>query len=309
MAGGRLTIEDRRSIAAGLAEGLAYAEIARRIGRPTSTVSREVARNGHREYTADRAQQATRRSGRESAITSQTNAALTDRARAFVDEFASLLAATGMPRMASRVFASLITSTTGTVTVADLVRELRVSPASVSKAIGFLEGMELVERQPEPGSRRERYTVGDDVWTRAIRADSSGHASVADAAQRGLAIFGTDTPAGIRLARMGQFFGNLTEQLRGNDLADPSINDAMTVIAALSHSQRSLTAPQLATALRWPADRLSDAIRQLRRRPTLGDPFIVRETSAGYDLHPRPDRLTMEQRAALGDPAPQTARA
>ena len=43
MPGGRLTQEDRRHIAAGLAEGLGYAEIARRLGRPTSTVSREVA--------------------------------------------------------------------------------------------------------------------------------------------------------------------------------------------------------------------------------------------------------------------------
>ncbi|NUT46387.1 MAG: helix-turn-helix domain-containing protein, partial [Saccharothrix sp.] len=46
MPGGRLTDEDRRDIAAGLALGLGYAEIARRLGRPTSTVTREVIRNG-----------------------------------------------------------------------------------------------------------------------------------------------------------------------------------------------------------------------------------------------------------------------
>ncbi|MGB8944370.1 MAG: helix-turn-helix domain-containing protein, partial [Streptomyces sp.] len=46
MPGGRLTHQDRRHIGAGLAEGLGYAEIARRIDRPTSTVSREVSRNG-----------------------------------------------------------------------------------------------------------------------------------------------------------------------------------------------------------------------------------------------------------------------
>ncbi|PLW74614.1 MarR family transcriptional regulator, partial [Streptomyces sp. DJ] len=46
MPGGRLTQQERRRIAAGLAEGLPYAEIARRLGRPTSTVSREVGRNG-----------------------------------------------------------------------------------------------------------------------------------------------------------------------------------------------------------------------------------------------------------------------
>uniref|UniRef100_UPI0003A0562C helix-turn-helix domain-containing protein n=1 Tax=Amycolatopsis methanolica TaxID=1814 RepID=UPI0003A0562C len=47
-------------IAAGLAMGLSYAEIGRRLGRPRSTIIREVARNGGaRGYRADRAQQAT----------------------------------------------------------------------------------------------------------------------------------------------------------------------------------------------------------------------------------------------------------
>ncbi|MFD0661872.1 helix-turn-helix domain-containing protein [Thermocatellispora tengchongensis] len=46
MPGGRLTYEDRQAIASGLADGLDYAEIARRLARPTSTVTREVARNG-----------------------------------------------------------------------------------------------------------------------------------------------------------------------------------------------------------------------------------------------------------------------
>ncbi|MEV4086954.1 helix-turn-helix domain-containing protein, partial [Nonomuraea fuscirosea] len=56
MPGGRLTHDDRRRIASWLAEGLGYAEIARRLGRPTSTISREVARNrAPGGYLADRA--------------------------------------------------------------------------------------------------------------------------------------------------------------------------------------------------------------------------------------------------------------
>src|SRR5215475_12463464 len=46
MPGGRLTQRERQQIALGLADGLAYAEIARRLDRPTSTVTREVMRNG-----------------------------------------------------------------------------------------------------------------------------------------------------------------------------------------------------------------------------------------------------------------------
>ncbi|MFC7646285.1 helix-turn-helix domain-containing protein [Streptosporangium lutulentum] len=65
MPGDRLTDEDRRHIAAGLAEGLGFAEIGRRLGRPASTVMREVTRNGGPDdYAAQRAQEATRQRAR-----------------------------------------------------------------------------------------------------------------------------------------------------------------------------------------------------------------------------------------------------
>jgi IS30 family transposase len=44
-----LTLADREEISRGLAEGLSLRAIAARIGRPVSTVSREVARNGGRD--------------------------------------------------------------------------------------------------------------------------------------------------------------------------------------------------------------------------------------------------------------------
>lgn len=59
MPGGRLTQQDRRQIALGLADDLPYAEIARRLGRPTSTITREVMRNGGpASYRADLAHRA-----------------------------------------------------------------------------------------------------------------------------------------------------------------------------------------------------------------------------------------------------------
>jgi predicted transcriptional regulator len=302
MSGGRLNLEDRQTIAVGLEDGLAYAEIARRIGRPTSTVSREVARNGHRDYIANRAQEATRRAARRRLSAPHVDA-VEDRKRSFVEDLATVLTATGMPRMAARIFANLITSETDTTTAADLVDSLSVSPASVSKAVGYLEGMELVERGTSPGHRREHYRVSDDVWTRAMRADTSGHASVVDVAQRGLALLGADSIAGARLARMGQFFGALTEQLRGNDLADPTVGDAKTVIAALGHIRRLMTAQQLAQALGWPSARLDAALQETRQRPALADPFVVHASDAGYRMQPRPDRLSAEQRAALDQTA------
>src|ERR1700755_764667 len=62
MPGGRLTQQERQQIATGLADGLAYAEIARRLDRPTSTITREVMRNGGPTgYRADLAHRATER--------------------------------------------------------------------------------------------------------------------------------------------------------------------------------------------------------------------------------------------------------
>src|SRR3954471_22526552 len=60
MPGGRLTQQERQQIALGLADDLAYAEIARRLDRPTSTITREVMRNGGPPpYRADLAHRAT----------------------------------------------------------------------------------------------------------------------------------------------------------------------------------------------------------------------------------------------------------
>src|SRR5581483_10368668 len=62
MPGGRLTQSERQQIALGLADSLPYAEIARRLDRPTSTVTREVMRNGGPTgYRAELAHRATER--------------------------------------------------------------------------------------------------------------------------------------------------------------------------------------------------------------------------------------------------------
>ncbi len=60
MPGGRLTSQERQQIALGLTDNLPYAEIARRLERPTSTITREVMRNGGpTAYRADLAHRAT----------------------------------------------------------------------------------------------------------------------------------------------------------------------------------------------------------------------------------------------------------
>jgi DNA-binding IclR family transcriptional regulator len=283
MPGGRLTHQDRQHIASALAEGFGYAEIARRLGRPTSTISREVARNrGPDGYRADLAHEATgwRARRRRPAPVPEPPAALgaygrdPEAVRGFVEGFATLMAQTGLSRMASRVLVGLFTADAGALTAADLVQQLRVSPASISKAVGYLEALELVRRERDLRGRRERYVVDDDVWLRSWRASARKNASWAEAARRGSEILGAATPAGARLAETSRFFAQLAADMVGGP-ADP-VDDALTVLACLVHTGSPLSVEELGGALGWPPERVTGAL-----------------SAAG------PERLSAAQREAL----------
>jgi DNA-binding transcriptional ArsR family regulator len=221
MPGGRLTQEDRRRIAAWLAEGLSHAEIGRRLSRPTSTITREVNRNrGPAGYQADQAQRATRQRARRRNTAAAPVVAPADplaygrdpaAMAEFEQRFTEALVQMGMTRMISRVFTCLMTADSGSMTSAELVRRLRVSPASISKAIGILVEQQLVQRERD--GRRERYVVGDDVWYRASIASAATNAVFAEAALGGVEVLGRDTPAGARLANTGEFLKNFGEDL------------------------------------------------------------------------------------------------
>jgi hypothetical protein len=221
MPGGRLTQEDRRRIATWLAEGRSHAEIGRRLSRPTSTITREVNRNrGTAGYQADQAQRATRqRARRRNAAPAPAPPAAgphpdgRDPAAVgeFEQRFTEVLTQMGMPRMISRVLACLTTADSGSLTSAELAGRLRVSAASVSKAVKFLEDQNLIRRERD--GRRERYIVDDDVWYRATIASGHTNALLAQVALDGAEILGPDTPAGARLGDTGRFIKAFTEDL------------------------------------------------------------------------------------------------
>ncbi|MBW4716597.1 GbsR/MarR family transcriptional regulator [Saccharothrix obliqua] len=220
MPGERLTQQDRRQIAAGLRDGLTYAAIGRRIGRPTSTVTREVMRNGGpNDYRADLAHRAGTRTER------RTGAAPVPADRAgfggrdprvvhgVAAHSAELFTRTGLPRMAARVLAALLTTDSGSLTSAELVRRLRVSPASVSKAVNYLEAIGVLHRDRDPRGRAERYAVHDDAWFQAITVGSRIDAEIAAACRAGARRLGASTPAGTRLDHMGRFLQHVSDDL------------------------------------------------------------------------------------------------
>src|SRR6478735_8142935 len=116
MPGGRLTQQERQQIALGLADGLAYAEIARRLDRPTSTITREVMRNGgpagyrsdlaHRatEHRAHRRRQAAPRG---SEAPPQAHGRDPEAVRQYEEVFTTVMMQSGMPQMTSRVMSCL----------------------------------------------------------------------------------------------------------------------------------------------------------------------------------------------------------
>ncbi|QWF83270.1 helix-turn-helix domain-containing protein [Amycolatopsis sp. CA-230715] len=311
MPGGRLTNQERRRIASGLSDGLGYAEIARELGRPTSTISREVARNGGPGgYRAGQAHQAAWRRARRpkrgwSPEPPEGGGRDPEAASEFVDRLAAQMVRSGLPRMAARVFACLITTDSGALTAGELVRGLRVSPASVSKAVAYLEELDLVDRARVPGRRHETYEIDDDVWLRTWLTSARTNEVWADTAQEGAELFGAATPAGARLARMSQFFTRLAEDMNGG-VSAVAFDDALTVLAALVHATTPRTARELSVALGWPLERVENALRDAEKRPDLTDPVVLRHTGSGAcTAVVAPDRLTAAQRGALASPLGQ----
>jgi DNA-binding transcriptional regulator GbsR (MarR family) len=223
MSGTRLGERERHRIEAGLAAGRTYSDIAREIGRPVSTVTREIARNGGPSgYQAGLAHQATRHRARRRAAQARPSSAPDDAARygrdpaavrALESNLAATLVATGLPRMNARVLACLYTTDDGGLTTSGLVRRLRVSPASVSKAVGYLEEQGLIRRERLEGSRAERYLIDDDVWYHAMLANARTTAQLADAAATGVRTLGATTPAGVRLGHMRALLDRVARDL------------------------------------------------------------------------------------------------
>jgi transposase-like protein len=211
MPGARLTAEERERIAAGLQAGHSYTAIARRLRRPTSTVSREVARNGGRGgYPPAAAQRAAHRRGRGAAAVAspgqhpRPTAADAADVHRFAEEYAHMIQLVGMPRMPSRVLAHLLVTDSGALSARELCLRLSVSPGAVSKAIRFLETFSLVRRERPAGSRRELYHFAGD-WAETFARREELFAPWEDGARRGAELLGPQSPAGARMAELAHF--------------------------------------------------------------------------------------------------------
>jgi DNA-binding transcriptional regulator GbsR (MarR family) len=132
---------------------------------------------------------------------------------AFIERFAAALNQSGFPRMPARVFAALIATDSGMLTAAELAELLKVSPAAISGAVGYLVQVNLASREAEPGSRREHYRVHNEVWYEAIASKDRTLERCERSLREGLEAVGQRTPAGERIAETIAFFEFLQAEL------------------------------------------------------------------------------------------------
>ncbi|MFI1252885.1 helix-turn-helix domain-containing protein [Streptomyces netropsis] len=207
-----MTQQDRQRIATGLADGLSYAEIARRLDRSTSTISREVARNGGPGgYRPQEAHDATVQRARRG--TPAPPRAAGPQGGAVEEEIVELAVRSGMPRMTARVHVDLLLSEDARRTAAELTRRLNVSPASVSVAVNFLVQQGYVRRERDPRRRCDVYVVDDEAWYHSVVISARQTLEAAQTSMAAAETSGLDTPVGQRLSRAGAFLERVTLDL------------------------------------------------------------------------------------------------
>jgi hypothetical protein len=136
--------------------------------------------------------------------------------RQYVEKMARFLADWGFPRMAARVLLLMMAADEESLTAAEIAERLSISPAAVSGAVRYLQQLELVVREPVPGSRRDRYHTPHDTWYQGALVKGGLFGTLAELSAQGAeAAGGPSTPAGSRLAEMSEFYEFLQIEVSG----------------------------------------------------------------------------------------------
>ena len=133
-----------------------------------------------------------------------------------VERLGATFTAAGFPRLPARVFSLLLTEEDGRLGAGEIARVLRVSPASVSGAVGYLEGVRLIHREREPGSRRDIFVVRDDAWHDMLLDSARIYEPFVRVLAEGLSVVGGEaTRAGARLRLSVEFLEFVIEETAG----------------------------------------------------------------------------------------------
>ncbi|MBM0125498.1 GbsR/MarR family transcriptional regulator [Pimelobacter simplex] len=135
----------------------------------------------------------------------------------FVERMGGALTSTGLARLPSRVFAALLVDDDGRMTAAEIATGLGVSPAGVSGAVRYLDGIGMIRRERERGSRRDVFVVDDDAWHGMIARLDQFYAPLIGALDRGLADLAEDDPARHRLRLSREFLAFVLAEMADLD--------------------------------------------------------------------------------------------
>jgi DNA-binding transcriptional regulator GbsR (MarR family) len=130
----------------------------------------------------------------------------------FIERFASTLADAGFPRLAARVFATLLVSDSGRMTAAELAETLHASTGGVSGAVRYLVHVRLIRIERDPGTRRHSYVVDGSWYEATVTANPFLERGEADL-REGIAIVG-DSPAADRLNETLELIQFLRDETR-----------------------------------------------------------------------------------------------
>ena len=122
------------------------------------------------------------------------------------------MVASGMPRMASRVFALLLSRDDGSATSAELAAALQASPAAISGAVRYLIQLHLITKAHGPGAAR-RLPAAVRSLVRDGREPRSRAAAMGQAESGRSRCGGVDTRAGARLEETARFFEFLINEM------------------------------------------------------------------------------------------------
>jgi DNA-binding transcriptional regulator GbsR (MarR family) len=133
--------------------------------------------------------------------------------RTFVERMGGALTTAGLARLPSRIFAALLADPDGRMTAAEIGNELHVSPASVSGAVRYLDGVGMIRREREPGTRRDVFVVDDDAWRDTLLHADRVYAPMIAELDRALADLPADDPARRRIAISREFLGFVSQEM------------------------------------------------------------------------------------------------
>ncbi|WP_435768662.1 GbsR/MarR family transcriptional regulator [Nocardioides sp. SYSU DS0651] len=131
----------------------------------------------------------------------------------FVARMGSALATAGFPPGPARVFAALLVDADGRMTAAELAAGLGLSAASVSGAVRHLEGLGMIRRERERGTRRDVFVVEDDAWHGTMNRAEQFYAPMLAALDRALGELDPEDPARRRLRLSREFLAFIVAEM------------------------------------------------------------------------------------------------